>query len=463
MTEMESKMNPDGEDVEEDREEKSDLPLRILDMFLAYVFLAPLVVAYWRGTWTVIDTYLAPDNKEISSWASTVIGISIIMTVTVLQELFKRCSMKMHFIALTVLTRVYIYVVGFGAVNLWRGVWYLWDHYTSKTAISGGVSFTVGVVLLALCRGVRNINAPPLVIVVDRNSVCFDVPTRFHASVKVVWKYVLDSLFTVVLVGSLVVFVWRGGWTLFDSLVFPGDATKPQSALVSYITGFIISLIYAIIQFPAEKLSECLSTPKRKYGKIIFEQFYWLIGFFGPLNIWRGYWYFMDLYLLPEQPIVSCWITHVVGYIGLTLLVNSTSVLVVGCLIDGAKPMGSGVTLPINLVQDIRHDGKIFANADEVECRSNFAHWLKGRTHQRQRGRRASINWSLVVFRMSYFTCYARVSGENFRSACGSASEYKLAFRVLPLCLYSSNPNYFNIIQCLVVIKIDKPCTPPLS
>jgi hypothetical protein len=38
---------------------------------------------------------------------------------------------------------------------------------------------------------------------------------------KEVSLYVLDCLFSVLIVGTLVVFVWRGAWTILDLYLYP--------------------------------------------------------------------------------------------------------------------------------------------------------------------------------------------------------------------------------------------------
>jgi len=36
------------------------------------------VVAFWRGAWGIMDTYLFPNNYELSSWVSILIGLIIL-------------------------------------------------------------------------------------------------------------------------------------------------------------------------------------------------------------------------------------------------------------------------------------------------------------------------------------------------------------------------------------------------
>ena len=48
--------------------------------------------------------------------------------------------------------------------------------------------------------------------------------------------YVLDCLFSVLIVGTLVVFVWRGAWTILDLYLYPDShCLSAWSSLVSTV------------------------------------------------------------------------------------------------------------------------------------------------------------------------------------------------------------------------------------
>jgi hypothetical protein len=36
------------------------------------------VVAFWRGTWGLLDTYLLPNNYALSSWISVLMGLIVL-------------------------------------------------------------------------------------------------------------------------------------------------------------------------------------------------------------------------------------------------------------------------------------------------------------------------------------------------------------------------------------------------
>ncbi|MBI1970345.1 hypothetical protein HYS47_01215 [Candidatus Woesearchaeota archaeon] len=36
------------------------------------------VVAFWRGTWVLMEAYLLPESKVVSGWISILIGLSVL-------------------------------------------------------------------------------------------------------------------------------------------------------------------------------------------------------------------------------------------------------------------------------------------------------------------------------------------------------------------------------------------------
>ena len=48
--------------------------LRVADATILIVFMTPLVVLYWNGTYALLDVYMEMENKELSWWISVLIG-----------------------------------------------------------------------------------------------------------------------------------------------------------------------------------------------------------------------------------------------------------------------------------------------------------------------------------------------------------------------------------------------------
>jgi len=52
--------------------------LGTIQKILFAVLIGIAVVAFWRGSWGIMDVYLFPNNYEISSWASITLGLIIL-------------------------------------------------------------------------------------------------------------------------------------------------------------------------------------------------------------------------------------------------------------------------------------------------------------------------------------------------------------------------------------------------
>ena len=107
----------------------SDFVLFLLDNVFACFIVAPLVVAYWRGTWVLISYYLERNNQAINAWSCFVIGNMGWLILALLQEPLKRHIVKDNWLSWLVGYHVYTYIAAFCSVCLWRGLWVVMDTY----------------------------------------------------------------------------------------------------------------------------------------------------------------------------------------------------------------------------------------------------------------------------------------------------------------------------------------------
>ena len=160
-----------------------------LDSFVVSFVFGPLTVAYWHGTWALLDLYIFPNNENLSSWISLFIGGTICSSFYLLQSFFREASEKWNCFLWILFTRCYSYVFGIGIVNYWRGVWYLINIYTGTGVVSSIVSAIVGLGLLLILRVSRTVHAPPCVIDYDVGPTYFDCRTRFKAKVTLLFIF----------------------------------------------------------------------------------------------------------------------------------------------------------------------------------------------------------------------------------------------------------------------------------
>ena len=164
----------------------------VLDVLLSAFIFAPLVVAYWRGTWILMDTVFTK-HPDISAWVSLAFGAFLVPSCYFLQTSFKlHLNQKNKFIWFFG-NHIYTYVFGYGIVNLWRGVWNLLNIYTGTGIPSCVVSFSIGTGCMLLLRCSRNLQAPPGVVSLDVGPDVFTCTTRYKT--KASFPFILKTQF----------------------------------------------------------------------------------------------------------------------------------------------------------------------------------------------------------------------------------------------------------------------------
>ncbi|XP_057377434.1 uncharacterized protein LOC130698863 [Daphnia carinata] len=318
----------------------------LTDTMLSLCLVAPMVVCYWRGTWFLLDVYLYPDDTAISCWISLVVGFGILLLATwfqrYLQDYVTRQAAWLYFL----LSRLYTVVLCLGCVNHWRGVWGTLDVYTGIGWTTASMSLVIGVTGLIWLHAFRNIMAPPLVIIVDDPEEYFTFPTMFRTlESKQRHLIALDGLFSVTVVGSLVVLVWRGSFLLLDLVMFPEDVER--SAWGSTILGYSSSLFSFALQAPLAVLCSRITG----IWRIVVLDVSTAVGYLGSVNVWRGLWNLYDIYLFPEHKVWSNLLTHVAGLAVLSICYCAHSILVRGVYLDAEEPGADAAALPYYYVR----------------------------------------------------------------------------------------------------------------
>lgn len=163
------------------------LLLSILDILIGTLVITPLVIAYWRATWGLFDTYVFPDNPLSSALTSVGISFAILFVFNLFQKKIRETlNPDIHRLLFYTLSRLYTKLFSIACVNSWRGVWDILDIVLGTddprwTALSVLFAF----VLLIPMKTLRNLSAPPFAIVTDRYKGYFDVPTLFRIRVSV--------------------------------------------------------------------------------------------------------------------------------------------------------------------------------------------------------------------------------------------------------------------------------------
>lgn len=174
--------------------------LMFLDVMFSSLLAAPATISYWRGTWNLIDIFLFPNDALLSAFSSCFIGTIGHFVFYYYQRRFSQSfHPDKHRITFMIISRMYTAIYGVVCVNGWRGGWSLMDLYIPKKVHTYFAILMISCILLAFCKGLRNISASPLAISTDHSKDYFTVPTMFKASVRTNKNQTLLSISTFLL------------------------------------------------------------------------------------------------------------------------------------------------------------------------------------------------------------------------------------------------------------------------
>uniref|UniRef100_T1IPR0 Uncharacterized protein n=1 Tax=Strigamia maritima TaxID=126957 RepID=T1IPR0_STRMM len=268
----------------------------MLDHWLSICIFTPIVVAYWRGTWQLLDLYLWPLSEPcLNAITSFTIGVVTIIILTMAQTLLTKniTTERLGKATFFIVSRFYTVLFAFVGVNHWRGVWYIMSCHAGEHWWNAGCAVAIAATTLACLR-------------------------------------------TVAVVGSLVVVVWWGLWTLLDILVFP------ESLFWSATTGVFIGIGLAIACFILQSLVAYCSRNSPYWLRIIVEDIFLFVAEVAAISLWRGIWNLLDIFFIPDDPFLSNTLTSFTGMSLLIMMYNSNSILVKGILFNLHLKDGSG-------------------------------------------------------------------------------------------------------------------------
>ncbi|XP_015117594.1 uncharacterized protein LOC107041516 isoform X2 [Diachasma alloeum] len=321
--------------------------LIILDAIFSAFVAAPAVVGYWRGTWGLSDLYMFPNDPVLSNVTSIVVGYGGLLFFNVVQGHFNDIfHPDKHRLFYYVGSRIYTAVFGFCCVNAWRGGWQALDLYTEQATGTVLAITIVALAALIFMKAVRNISAPPFSLSLDSHPGYFEVPTMFRVdNSRDCTLYILDCAFSVGVVGTLVVFVWRGIWVLLDLHLFPEN--REYSAIGSMVIGYIL----VAITFCFQPVMRYVCSRLQGLSRLLAADAFLVLSFLGTVNVWRGIWGLLEVWLFPDNVELSCWITHIGCFLFLGLLNCSNSILVRGVYIDAEEEEGKCVVFPCHYLR----------------------------------------------------------------------------------------------------------------
>lgn len=205
--------------------------LNVSDTIISLFLISPLVVAHWRGTWVFMDHH----SEYFPPWQTFLFGGFMHLTMVLLRVMF-HSSLSLgetgertitHRVIKYICTKVYLYIFSVGCIMNWRGGWAMmemywgmfkiiyriifkstklhlqfhwlffslffacriYDHHLQSCA---GFEFWTSLYTMVVCgiglicfKSVRNVLAPPIVILTDSRECSFAFPTRFRFNVSI--------------------------------------------------------------------------------------------------------------------------------------------------------------------------------------------------------------------------------------------------------------------------------------
>jgi len=298
----------------------------VADLFWSCIVLSPLVVVFWRGTWDILDDISGLDDGNSQndqrhlSWNSGIgthiTGLLVRIFVDLLIYHFAERvhgwqSPRVRSLATWALSLL----SAWAAVSFWRGVWFLMrlDLGVSSTTVT--IVLASSVVILIGCDIARSLAASPNVVSLDQPELALRPGTFFRKTPSDRWWFLVDVLFSNVVVHHLIVFAWWSLWSL-ENNIFGMDRIGVKEKLVSWpsvLLGYGLTLL-------SFSLDQCLPMTTKLYVVKPLSVIVSMVTFVASVNVWRGVWSLIDHYFFPSlAPWLNHLISHLVGVVGLTL------------------------------------------------------------------------------------------------------------------------------------------------
>ncbi|XP_066288100.1 uncharacterized protein [Branchiostoma lanceolatum] len=107
----------------------------VLDVFLNVIVISTFFVVYFRGAYELMEKVLYPGDKVRNLWACMMLGYGVLIPCIIAQRyvvmLYRTLADRLWL--RIALDDTFVFIVAFGAVNVWRGWWQFYDVYLLAT------------------------------------------------------------------------------------------------------------------------------------------------------------------------------------------------------------------------------------------------------------------------------------------------------------------------------------------
>eukprot|EP00092_Neocalanus_flemingeri_P028997 GFUD01031480.1.p1 GENE.GFUD01031480.1~~GFUD01031480.1.p1 ORF type:complete len:372 (-),score=93.34 GFUD01031480.1:415-1530(-) len=309
-----------------------DWLLSLADFLWSSVVVAPLVVLYWRGSWDLLDDLVYPPPEEgsikledaphpaIQRQLSGLVCYMVGLLVRICLDLSKYhigefLKTKSKYIRLSC-SWIFNAVYALAGVSFWRGVWFLMKLDIGVGTVQLLVVLCGSLAVLIFTKVPKSLISSPLAISLDKHEVTFQNGTFFRKTPEAGCWFLIDVIFTNLVIRQLIVFCWWSLWSLENKILFK-NYMGMQDFNVSTDSLFM-GYAGAILTVGLDQLVRKVTTTKLYIMKPA-ATLVTILAFFSSVNVWRGVWSMLDHYFLhgidPDENYV---IGHVAGIVALT-------------------------------------------------------------------------------------------------------------------------------------------------
>ena len=193
---------------------------------------------------------------------------------------------------------LYIALYSIAGVSFWRGIWTLMTRDIGLGEAQLGVILILGLMLMLVMKAGQSLLSTPLVITLDKPEVTWANKNYFKKTPEDKGWFVLDVLFTNLVMRHLVVFTWWSLWELENKFLIHKDIDEkdPYVATDSLLMGYAAYIVTVTMDYIIRniKITKLYITTPLYIATI-------LMGWFATVNVWRGLWSMLDHYWLPSK------------------------------------------------------------------------------------------------------------------------------------------------------------------
>jgi hypothetical protein len=295
-----------------------------VDCFLSAFLFAPISGLYWFGTWSLMDTYILPNNGFLSGLVCYIAGLVILMPCYVFQESIQAYHDSLGWRARLLMQATHIYVAKLAYVLEWRGFWTLCDKYILLNWKGDIELVLIGLAYMLIARCFRFVCSAPFLLAFDSHSdYTFLARSRYRVLRTSHAQYAFDFIVAELVESFVSIIAWRDLAIIVDRIMYPNNAD--MNIGLSASIGYAIFFVLATTQSHAYTFVSHHSLIPRLFVQGIYN----FLMFLSVVVLWRIYWTLPDTYIRVDGYDLQAYLaTHFGSY--LFAIVFQASAVVTG-------------------------------------------------------------------------------------------------------------------------------------